>query len=278
MRQEISVNKAIIRGHLIVNVPVFVCIIGIPALSFYLSNQNLIPKWGIGIGFVLGFVIAWLVWSFMITKWRIWAFENVRNVHELKKRAIQEKLIWNDGNIFEKTEIRTLEDKKELKKLEKKFDKEDVYREDYSLPPKTIIKYSKSLGLFELIISILIIGVGIYFITKGTNKSYVLGGIMGLIGIYSSIKELRKFLNNKPQIIIDKKGIETITAEFKNWSNIESEEVIQEGYGKSAKSYLTYWYDEEIFEKIEIDQLDVTHQQLENIIRTYRIRNNKNYR
>lgn len=278
MRQEISVNKAINRGHLIVNIPVFICIIGIPALSLYLSNQNLIPKWGIGIGFVLGFVIAWLVWSFMITKWRIWAFENVRNVHELKKRAIQEKLIWNDGNIFEKTEIRTLEDKEELKKLEKKFDKEDVYREDYSLPPKTVIKYSKSLGIFELIISILIIGVGLYFITKGTNKNYILGGIMSLIGIYSSIKELRKFTNNKPQIIIDNKGIETITTEFKNWSDIESEEVIQEGYGKSAKSYLTYWYDEEIFEKIEIDQLDITHQQLENIIRTYRIRNNKNYR
>ncbi|WP_405292320.1 hypothetical protein [Algibacter sp. Ld11] len=278
MRQEISVNKAIIRGHLIVNTPVFICIIGIPAISLYLSNQNLIPKWGIGIGFILGFVIAWSVWSFMITKWRIWAFKNVRNVHELKKRAIQEKLIWNDGNIFEKTEIRTLEDKKELKKLEKKFDKEDVYREDYSLPPRTIIKYSKSLGLFELIISILIIGFGIYFITKGTNKSYILGGIMGLIGIYSSIKELRKFLNNKPQIIIDNKGIETITTEFKNWSNIEDEQVIQEGYGKSAKSYLTYWYDEEIFEKVEIDQLNITQQQLENIIRTYRIRNNKNYR
>ena len=278
MRQEISVNKAINIGHIIVNVPVFICIIGIPALSFYLSNQNLIPKWGIGIVFVLGFVVAWLVWSFMITKWRIWAFENVRNVHELKQRAIQEKLIWNDGNIFEKTEIRTLEDKKELKKLAKKFDKEDVYREDYYLPPKTIIKYSKSLGLSELIISILIIGVGIYFISKGTNKNYVLGGIMGLIGIYSSIKELRKFLSNKPQIIIDSKGIETITAGFKNWSNIESEEVIKEGYGKSSKSYLTYWYDEELFEKIEIDQLNINHQKLENIIRTYRIRNSKNYR
>ncbi len=278
MRQEISVNEAISRGHLMVNVPVFICIIGIPALSFYLSNQNLIPKWGIGIGFVLGFVIAWLVWSFMITKWRIWAFGNVRNVHELKKRAIQEKLIWNDGNVFEKTEIRTLEDKKELKKLEKKFVKEDIYREDNSIPPKTIIKFSKSLGIFELIISILIIAVGIYFISKGTNRNYVLGGIMSLIGIYNSIKELRKILNNKPQIIINNRGIETITTEFKNWTNIKSEEVIQEGYGKSAKSYLTYWYDDEIFEKIEIDKLDITHQQLENIIRTYRIRNNKNYR
>ncbi len=278
MRQEISVNKAITRGHLIVNIPVFICIIGIPVLSIYLSNQNLIPKWGIVIGFLVGFVVAWSAWSFMITKWRIWAFENVRNVHELKKRAIQEKLIWNDGNIFEKTEIRTLEDKEELKKLEKKFEKEDVYKEDYSIPPKTIIHYSKSLGAFELIISILIIGVGIYFISKGTNKNYVLGGIMSLIGIYSSIKELRKFRDNKPQIIIDNKGIETITTEFKNWSDIEREEVIQEGYGKSAKSYLTYWYDNEIFEKVEIDKLDINHQQLENIIRTYRIRNNKNYR
>jgi hypothetical protein len=43
----------------------------------------------------------------MITKWRVWAFENVRNVHELKKRAIQEKLISADSSIFEKTEIRT---------------------------------------------------------------------------------------------------------------------------------------------------------------------------
>ncbi len=277
MKQEISVNKAISRGHLIVNIPVFMCITGIPTLSVYLSNQNLIPKWGIAIGFILGFVVAWLVWSFMITKWRIWAFNNVRNVHELKKRAIQEKLIWNDGNIFEKTEIRTLEDKEKLKRLEKKFDKDDVYTEDYSLPPRTIIKYSKTLVVFELAVSILIIGLGIYFITKGTNKSYILGGVIGLIGIYRSIKELRKFLNNKPLIIIDNKGIETITTEFKNWSNIEDEQVTQEGYGKFTKSYLTYWYDGEIFEKVEISQLNTTHQQLENIIRTYRIRNNKNY-
>ena len=66
--------------------------------------------------------------------------------------------------------------------------------------------------------------------------------------------------------------------EFKNWVNIESEEVVQEGYGKSAKSYLTYFYYEDEFEKIEIDSLNVTHRELENIVRTYRIRYNKNYR
>lgn len=278
MRQEISVNKAIKRGHLIVNIPVFICIIGIPALSFYLSNQNLIPKWGIGIGFVLGFVIAWLVWSFMVTKWRIWAFENVRNVHELKKRAIQEKLIWNDGNIFEKTEIRNSEDKSRLKKLEKKFEQEDEYREDHSLPLKMEIHYSKAYNYVELGVSILIIGVGIYFFTKADIKQYILGAIISGIGLYSTIKEFRKALDTKPKIIIDSRGIQTKNVEFKNWSSIKSEEVIQEGYGKSAKSYLIYFYDEEEFEKIEIDSLNVTHRELENIIRTYRIRNNKTYR
>lgn len=278
MRQEISVNKAINRGHLIVNIPVFICIIGIPALSFYLSNQNLIPKWGIGIGFVLGFVIAWLVWSFMVTKWRIWAFENVRNVHELKKRAIQEKLIWNDGNIFEKTEIRNSEDKSRLKKLEKKFEQEDEYREDHSLPLKMEIHYSKAYNYVELGVSILIIGVGIYFFTKADIKQYILGAIISGIGLYSTIKEFRKALDTKPKIIIDSRGIQTKNVEFKNWSSIKSEEVIQEGYGKSAKSYLIYFYDEEEFEKIEIDSLNVPHRELENIIRTYRIRNNKTYR
>ena len=269
MRQQITVDKAIKRGHLIVNVPVFIAIIGCPALALYLEKQNLIPGWGIGIAFLIGFVLAWLIWSFMITKWRIWAFDNVRNVHELKKRAIQEKLIWNDGNIFEKTEIRNKDDISKLK---------DEYREDYSLPPKMEIHYSKAYNYFELGVSILIIGVGIYFFTKGETKQYILGAIMSGIGLYSTIKESRKALDIKPKIIIDSKGIQTKNVEFKNWSNIESEEVVQEGYGKSAKSYLTYFYDKNEFEKIEIDSLNVTHRELENIIRTYRIRNNKNYR
>lgn len=278
MREQITVDKAIKRGHIIVNVPVFIVIIGCPALALYLSKQNLIPGWGIGIAFLLGFVLAWLIWSFMITKWRIWAFENVRNVHELKKRAIQEKLIWNDGNIFEKTEIRNTEDKSKLKKLEKKFEQEDEFREDYSLPPKVEIHYSKAYNYVELGVSILITGVGIYFFTKGETKQYILVTIMTGIGLYSTIKEFRKALDTKPKIIIDSKGIQTKNVEFKNWKNIENEEVVQEGYGKSAKSYLTYFYDEDTFEKIDIDSLNVTHGELENIIRTYRIRNNKNYR
>lgn len=121
----------------------------------------------------------------------------MRNVHELKKRAIQEKLIWNDGNIFEKTEIRSTEDKS---KLEKKFEQEDEYREDYFLPPKTEIHYSKTYSYIELGISILIIGVGIYFFSNGDTKQNVLGAIMTGIGLFSTIKEFRKILDRKPKM------------------------------------------------------------------------------
>ena len=89
MKREISVNDAIKRGQLIVNLPVFIFLFGFPILSWYLSNQNIIPEWGIIVAVGCGFLFSWLIWSYMITKWRIWAFENVRNVHELKKKAIQ---------------------------------------------------------------------------------------------------------------------------------------------------------------------------------------------
>ena len=278
MRQHISVNQAIIQGHLMVNVPVFIVIIGIPSLSYYLTNQNLIPEWSIIIGLIIGFIMAWLIWSVMITKWRVWAFENVQHVHELKKRAIDEKLIWHDGSIFEKTEIRTAEEKQKLKNLKRRFATADVFREDYSVPKRTLIYYSKSDIYFEIGISILLICVGIFLVSFTDNMSLFLGSFSILIGIYFLITRLKHGKRKEPQIIIDSNGIETISTEFTSWDLIYDEEVIQEGFGKSSSSYLQYFFDDSEIEKIKIDELNISARRLENIVRTYRIRYNKNYR
>ena len=96
MREQITVDKAIKRGHLVINVPVFFLMMGTPCLAMYLFSEKLIPDWGIAVSFLIGFLFAWLYWSYGITKWRIWAFEYVRNVHELKKKAIQQGLVWKD--------------------------------------------------------------------------------------------------------------------------------------------------------------------------------------
>lgn len=275
MKEEITVDKAINRGHLIVNIPVFITMMGVPALAIYLANINIISNWGILIGFILGFSLAWLVWSFMITKWRIWAFENVRNVHELKKRAIDEKLIWNDRNIFEKSEIRSSFENQKLKELERKFENDDVFKEDFSVPTSTTIYYSKATNLIEMAIMLLCFGVGIYLLL--TSDSYIIGTIFTIIGGYFAYQEYKQATNTEPQIIIDSKGIKTINIEFIAWTEIKNEEVIYEISGKSSKSYLSFDY-KNGSEYILIDDFDITPKKLENILKTYRIRNNKNYR
>lgn len=277
MKQEISVNYAIKRGQIMVNLPVFIVLIGFPSLSWYLSNQNVIPEWGILVAIGCGFVFAWLIWSFMITKWRIWAFKNVRNVHELKKRAVEAKLIWNDNHIFEKTEIRTKNKKIKLKKIQEKFAFEDVYKEDYSVSPVTKIYYSRFDYSFQLFIAIIVICIGGYVIYKGNTelKNLVLGLSSISIGIYYGFLGFKKASYKEPVIIIDNKGITSKNIGFKKWSQISNEEVIIEGSGKSEKTYLFFWYDNDEYEQIGIDELNISHRKLENLLRTYRIRFNK---
>tara|TARA_R110002072_G_scaffold302651_1_gene487084 strand:+ start:899 stop:1726 length:828 start_codon:yes stop_codon:yes gene_type:complete len=274
MREEISVSKAINRGHLIVNIPVFISMFGIPTLAFYLSDKKLIPNWGIGISFIIGFIVAWLVWSFMITKWRIWAFENVRNVHELKKRAIAEKLIWKDGKIFEKTEIRSSEQKRKLKLLEKKFEKKDIFKEDYSVPKSKKIYYSKTSNLIQMFIMLACSVFGIFLIVD--SESYIVGSLLIIVGIYFAYEYFKKSTISEPQIKIDDKGIETVNVNFKNWSEIKNEEVIFINNGKSSNAYLNFDF-KGGFESLEITDFNITPKEMENLLRTYRIRNEKNY-
>lgn len=109
----------------------------------FLSNQNILDGWIIPVGFLVGFSMGWLVWSYFVVEWKIWAYENVRNVHELQRKAIDEKLIWASGSWFEKTEFKNNKQKQKLKQLNTKFHEKDFFKDDISVPKETIIYYSK---------------------------------------------------------------------------------------------------------------------------------------
>ncbi|MDF1699392.1 MAG: hypothetical protein P1U56_26300 [Saprospiraceae bacterium] len=123
---QLTVNKAIWKGHQMVNFPVtFIMIVGF-GLTIYFSNLGLGSLYT-GLLGCCTFIFMWLWWSIQTTKWRILAFGNVRNVHELKRRAIEEKLIWGDDSWFNRTEIWTAEQKSKWAEIEKKFQKEDEF-------------------------------------------------------------------------------------------------------------------------------------------------------
>src|SRR5690606_8381098 len=129
MKEKTSVNGAILIGHLWITLPIVLIMGAFPILAVYLVSIDLISAWGIAVVFAIGFGFAWLYWSYFITKWKVWAFENVRNVHELKRKAIENSLIWRDDVFFEKTEIRNTSDKQKLNKLDQKFQQKDIFKE-----------------------------------------------------------------------------------------------------------------------------------------------------
>ena len=77
------------------------------------------------LGFVMAFILGWVVWSFTIASWRLWAFEKVdpKFHKQLKKEAIKAKLIWPDGHIFERTEIRTKKQRAKIQAINKKINR-----------------------------------------------------------------------------------------------------------------------------------------------------------
>ncbi len=124
IEEEIELNKALNIGQLFINFPVMIVMFGLSGLSYYLYKIVFISKSVMIAGFVISFILGWLVWSFAIPKWRIWAFEktDIKFHRKLKDEAIKAKLIWPDGHFFEKTEIRSQYHKERINDINKKID------------------------------------------------------------------------------------------------------------------------------------------------------------
>ena len=272
MNNSVSVDDAIKKGKRLVNYPGTTIMLGTLGICFYLGIQHIMPFWIVPLGFILSFVFAWIYWSFMITKWRLWAFDNVRNVHELKKRAIHEKLIWPDDSFFEKTEIRSMADKEKWNTLQYKFSKKDMFIDDFTIPNETIIYFSKSKNFTEMAICICCFIVGICLIIG--NNNYLLGIIMCAIGGYLGFKKFKNATNAEPQILINEKGIKTASTDFYEWKDVKYEEVIGTGSGKHTSYFLKYNYPNGSVD-LKIDNLDTNYDKLNKLLILYRGRNTK---
>ncbi len=110
MKGSVSVGKAIWRGLLVVNGPVFALLVGPLALFALLVENHWVARQYNWIGVALfpaGFVLAWLWWSFAVPRWRLWAYERVADIAALKRDAVAVGLTWPDGHVFGRTEIKS---------------------------------------------------------------------------------------------------------------------------------------------------------------------------
>lgn len=268
MKNNVSVDEALVKGRQMVTQPVQTIIVGGVILTILMGWWKLIPVWGYPVGFLISLALAFLWWSVSVTTWRLWAFEHVRNVHELKKRAIKESIIWPDNHFFEKTEIRSATDKAKWIALQTKFDQKDIFYDDLTVPEETIIYYSKSINLFEMALALLFVsGFGVYILF--TAESYLLSIAFIVIGIYWGYQEYTQATNTKPQIILNNKGIQTISTGFRSWRQIRNEEAVVRGSGDSSRVYLIYEYSGGA-ERLLLDNYETDLTTLNKLLRVYR--------
>jgi hypothetical protein len=275
MFETVTVDQALARGKRMAGYPVLLIMIIPIAVAVYLYVQFRFNGWiTVGVA-ALSFISAWLYWSVAITKWRLWAFDNVRNVHELKKRAIKEKLIWPDGSFWGKTEIWSGTQKRQWLGLQGKFELDDVFHDDYTVAAETPIHYSKINAGGSALFGLAMLGGGVYFYLEDDKQNLFIGilAVAGVAMLYMGIKHL---INRGPQLILSNDGITIADGSFYNWSDITGEETELVKHGKSSTTYFRFSY-RRVVQSVEINELDISQANFDKLLRVYRGRSNKKH-
>lgn len=291
MKEEVTVEQALNKGRIQLVVLPMLIIFAAVGLSIFVKRQYVNEAWVIIAGTVAGFAISWLAWSYLVVSWKVWAFGNVRNVNELERKAIEQKMIWPDGSWFNKTEIWTYGQRQKWHIIEKKFLEKDVYRDDSSVPKESNLYYSKVEVYLGMIIGCVFLF--IFFYLYGYKENYI-WVIAPPFGIYFLYKGIKKFLaRNQPQLIIDSQGVYAESRKEKFlWKRINSWKIRIDKSG----SYLDIFYrdeeslpndafhpdeldDEDYFRldriEIEINEYNLSVAKIEKLLQVYQARYNK---
>jgi hypothetical protein len=94
---------AVKRGVRLINWPVWAIMFGGMGCAYLLVDR--MPALALALG-VLAIPAAWLWWSYFVPEWRRWALRNGADPVELQYLAECASLVWKQGSIFARTEIR----------------------------------------------------------------------------------------------------------------------------------------------------------------------------
>ena len=121
---HVTIRQALVRSIWMIMLPSMAVLLTPLAIVLTAGSMELIPDQGdeawrwYGPALLISFVGGWLVWAIQVPKWRLWSYERVDNVQELKARAVAAQLIWSDSSIFTRTEIASRETWNRIRQLE----------------------------------------------------------------------------------------------------------------------------------------------------------------
>jgi len=105
-------GKAVLIGHLVASIPVFLIILSFAVGGFIISLRFSGLKFFL-ISTAFGFVLSWLWLSLVVPRWRQWALEHGAPAEQLHKIAVATGLVWPEGSIISKTKFKLTKKKVE---------------------------------------------------------------------------------------------------------------------------------------------------------------------
>ncbi len=96
-----SAILAVARGHLTVTLPVLVIIAVAGFVGRLFGGTG-----GLFLGIIVGAVLAWPCWSFLVPRWRDWVEGKGIAPEDVQSLAASTGLLWPRGSFFERTECR----------------------------------------------------------------------------------------------------------------------------------------------------------------------------
>lgn len=227
--------------------------------------------WPFLVGFPLGFVLAWLYWALRVTSWKIWAFGHVRNVHELKMKAIRYKVLHPDDSFFGRLAFQTASQRAALLELESKFQQQDILQDDASVPPETQINYSRKSTILALFLGILAVAAGDYILLHNHRNpwGYMAGSfVLAIVFLNIAWKQLAQ---RKPKIILNASGIQLYNHPFVGWASVDRVTIVK----RQNENQHHYWLDivtDHGRINMELTNLSCSPDVLDHLLQVYRAR------
>lgn len=274
VNENVTVKEALRKGKLhLMYIPVFLLFffIGLYGFGLYLLDQNEVDETWVMIVFGFGGIILVLFLPFIyyyikLPRWRIWAYTNVRNVHELKRKAILARILYEDDSFYMRFEIKSAEQKEQLRLLQQKFERPDEFIDDPLLPFETVYEYGKAAkvgfafaGLF-FCMGLVVLYLGVY---SGGAIATVFSLILGIFIArrYNKMKGATLTFSNE--------GVNTYDKGFHSWKDIRNEKVHPVGSGKNTVYYFSYDVSGETI-NISLAEFSANPKKADHAIRVYR--------
>ena len=269
--ETVTVDEAIKRGRrLLFFTPLVIAFIILWTMigSIYLLKDGSI--WIPVLGFssiALAPLAAALYYFKALPAWRIWAFTNVRNVHELKQRAILGQIYPKDNSFLWRMEIKNAAQKEAIEELQKRFDQPDIFNDDQAIPSETSYSYSKAETYLLLLLALVSLTAAVIWLPQGDK---LVGGIALAGSIMFGVAFYKRFKNSGPQLTLSNEGITTKKYGFHPWKDVANEQVFYVSAGKASYYGLSYDANGEAIKISLRDLTGLSSYKVDHVLRTYR--------